>query len=315
MAFRTPTLLNSIDLQYGQRVENSPTVAWIMALNLGFRRAVCGGAGADSEGGWSKVRGGRFAGWSERGWPRALPLNCSGVLRSGSDSLTRSLARETWRLCRFSNLLFMLVLAAPRRSVYFSAPQSLADRGLGGEHERGDGSGILQSRAGYFGGIDHAGFHQVFVLLGGGVEAEVRIVVGLDLLDHDGAFGPAVQHDLPHRLLASAAHDGHAELLVALELQLLQRDRSAQQRNATARHDAFLDGCASGMQGVFDAGLFLFHLGFGGGTDFDDRHAAGQLRQALLQFLAVVVRGSLFDLGAELLDPALDVLRAYRRRR
>ena len=34
-------------------------------------------------------------------------LICSGVLRSGSESLTCSFARETWRLCRFNNLLSM----------------------------------------------------------------------------------------------------------------------------------------------------------------------------------------------------------------
>src|ERR1039457_7729811 len=54
--------------------------------------------------------------------------------------------------------------------------------------------------------------------------------------------------------------------------------------------------------------LFRSHLGLGCGSDLDDRHASGQLRQALLQFLAIVVRGSLLDLGPELLDPALDVL-------
>ena len=32
-------------------------------------------------------------------------LICSGVLKSGSESLSRSFARETWRLCRFANLL------------------------------------------------------------------------------------------------------------------------------------------------------------------------------------------------------------------
>ncbi len=35
-------------------------------------------------------------------------LICSGVLRSGSESLTRSRARETWRLCRFANRLSIL---------------------------------------------------------------------------------------------------------------------------------------------------------------------------------------------------------------
>ena len=35
-------------------------------------------------------------------------LTCSGVRTSGSDTLTRCRARETWRLCRFSSLLFMM---------------------------------------------------------------------------------------------------------------------------------------------------------------------------------------------------------------
>ena len=35
-------------------------------------------------------------------------VTCSGVLRSGSDTLTRCLARATWRLCRFSSRLSIL---------------------------------------------------------------------------------------------------------------------------------------------------------------------------------------------------------------
>jgi hypothetical protein len=37
-------------------------------------------------------------------------FNCSGVLTSGSDTLTRALARETCLLCRFSNLLSIFIL-------------------------------------------------------------------------------------------------------------------------------------------------------------------------------------------------------------
>ena len=62
------------------------------------------------------------------------------------------------------------------------------------------------------------------------------------------------------------------------------------------------------MQSVFDAGLLFLHLGFGGRADLDDGNAAGELRQALLQLLAIVVGGGLFDLGAELLDAAFDGL-------
>jgi len=68
----------------------------------------------------------------------------------------------------------------------------LADHGLGREHERGDGSRILQSCAGYFRGIDYPGLHQVFVLFRGSVKAEVRIPIVPDLLDYDRALRPAV---------------------------------------------------------------------------------------------------------------------------
>ena len=50
MAFRTPTLRNSIDRQCGQRVENSLALVWIMILDLRFRRAVRGWAGMVSDG-------------------------------------------------------------------------------------------------------------------------------------------------------------------------------------------------------------------------------------------------------------------------
>ena len=86
--------------------------------------------------------------------------------------------------------------------------------------------------------------------------------------------------------------------------------RRADQRHAAARHDAFFDGRLGGVHRVFDARLLFLHLGLGGRADLDDRHAADQLRQPLLQLLAVVVRGRVLDLRADLLDAALD-----RRRR
>jgi hypothetical protein len=69
------------------------------------------------------------------------------------------------------------------------------------------------------------------------------------------------------------------------------------------------------VQRVLDAGLLLLHLGLGRGADVDDGHAAGQLGQALLELLAVVVGGGFLDLAADLLDAALDVGGACRRLR
>src|SRR5262249_2115527 len=62
------------------------------------------------------------------------------------------------------------------------------------------------------------------------------------------------------------------------------------------------------MQSVLHAGLLLLHFGFGGRADLNHRHAARELRKALLELLAIVVAGSLFDLAAELLNAALDRL-------
>ena len=104
------------------------------------------------------------------------------------------------------------------------------------------------------------------------------------------------------------AHDVDADLLVALHLQVLQSLGSAQQSHAAAGNDAFFDRRASGMQSVFHASLLFLHFGLGGRADLDHRHAAGQLRQPLLQLLAVVIGGGLFDLRAELLDAAFDGL-------
>ena len=58
---------------------------------------------------------------------------------------------------------------------------------------------------------------------------------------------------------------------------------------------------------VVDAILLLLDLDFGRAADADDRNAAGELGQTLLQLLLVVVGGGLLDLRLDLGDAALDV--------
>ena len=92
--------------------------------------------------------------------------------------------------------------------------------------------------------------------------------------------------------------------LVSLPTALL----GAQERHAAARHDAFLDRGAGGVERVLDAVLLLLDLDLGGAADADHRDAAGELGQPLLQLLAVVVGGGLLDLRLDLVDARLDVL-------
>jgi hypothetical protein len=54
------------------------------------------------------------------------------------------------------------------------------------------------------------------------------------------------------------------------------------------------------VQGVFDAGFLFLHLGFGGSTDVDDGDAAGELGEALLELLTVVIAGGFVDLVLDL---------------
>ena len=83
---------------------------------------------------------------------------------------------------------------------------------------------------------------------------------------------------------------------------------AAQQGDATAGHDALLDGGLGRADRVLDAVLLLLELDLGGRADLEDRHAAGQLGEALLQLLAVVVGVGVVDLGLDLVDAALDVV-------
>ena len=66
------------------------------------------------------------------------------------------------------------------------------------------------------------------------------------------------------------------------------------------------------MQGIFDASLLLFHFDLGRRTNFDDGNTARQLGHALLELLAVVVRGGVFDLHTDLADAAFNRLRVAR---
>ena len=60
--------------------------------------------------------------------------------------------------------------------------------------------------------------------------------------------------------------------------------------------------------GVLDAVLLLLELHLGGGADLEHGDAAGQLGEALLELLAVVVGVGVLDLGLDLVDAALDVV-------
>ena len=129
------------------------------------------------------------------------------------------------------------------------------------------------------------------------------------LADDDRAVGAGILGDLAGRRLQRPAHDVDADLLVVvLRVELRPAPGGVEQRDTAAGHDALLDRGAGRVHGVLDAVLALLHLDLGRAADADDRDAAGQLGQPLLQLLAVIVGGRLLDLRADLRDAALDVV-------
>jgi hypothetical protein len=120
----------------------------------------------------------------------------------------------------------------------------------------------------------------------------------LDLLDDQGGLEAGVEHDLAQGASRARRMMSTPTFSSPRRLDVVEGLLAAEQRHAATGHDAFLDGRAGGVQRVLDAGLLLLHLGLGRGADVDDGHAAGQLGEALLELLAVVVGGGLLDLAA-----------------
>src|SRR5690606_8055658 len=185
----------------------------------------------------------------------------------------------------------------------------LGDDHLGGEQQAGDRRGVLQRGARDLRRVDDArGEHVVDERVRGGVVAVLAVVLLTDRVDDHAALGAGVGRDLAGGLLEGAHEDRRAGLLVAFERvgDLLDGLDRVDQRHAAARDDALLDGRAGGRQGVLEAVLLLLELGLGGSADADDRDAAGQLGQALLELLTGVVRVGGLELGLDALDALLD---------
>ena len=98
----------------------------------------------------------------------------------------------------------------------------LGHRNFGGEQQAGDRGGVLQRETHYLRGIDDAHLHQVAVLLGLGIEAEVALALG-NLAQHHRRLGARVGDDDAQWLLERTLHDLDAGFLInVVALHLIQ---------------------------------------------------------------------------------------------
>ena len=79
-----------------------------------------------------------------------------------------------------------------------------------------------------------------------------------------------------YELFQRATDDFHTLHVVVIALEFVESGQRAQESDAAASHDALFHRRTGCVQGVFDAGLLLFHLGLRCRADLDDGHAADQ---------------------------------------
>src|SRR5690606_28458572 len=166
---------------------------------------------------------------------------------------------------------------------------------------------VLQSSTSHLGWVQNALLDQVTVFASSGVVTVGAGAAGY-LVDNHAGFFAGVGDDGAQRSFDSTQDQLDTGVLVGVvAFQLGNSCAGTNQCNATARNDTFFDGCASSVQGVFNAGFLLFHFDFGGSANANHGNTASQLGHALLQFFTVVVGSGLFDLNADLFHASFDV--------
>src|SRR5690606_10453402 len=176
-----------------------------------------------------------------------------------------------------------------------------------------DARRVLQRATRHLRRVDDTGLDHVNVLAADHVIADIRVALFLRLaanaVDDDRAVTARVRPDLAHRSHERLTPDGHAgPLIPVMHHELVHRLHGVDQSHTSTPHDAFLDSGAGRAERVLDTMLLFLQLNLGGRTHADDRHTTGQLRQALLELLAVVVGRALLDGDLDLLNAALDGL-------
>src|SRR5919109_3822732 len=196
---------------------------------------------------------------SSRSTYRSTPQACA---RSAPTDTEKGAAdRPPLLLCQRYWLMHVAVAAGGRRRLVLLL--GLLHHGaLRGQHERGDGGGVLEGRPGDLGGIHDPGPHQVRPISLQRIEAG-GVPLRPDPLDHHGALVAGVGGNETGRLAQRGPDDPRPGGLIALELQGVQAFLDPDQRNPAARDDPFLDGRPSGRQGVLDPMLLLLQLHLG----------------------------------------------------
>src|ERR1700724_1921218 len=177
--------------------------------------------------------------------------------------------------------------------------RGLGHHNLGREQQARHGGGVLRRERRLLGRVEDARFPHVAELARGRVVAE-RALAFLHAVENHRGVLTGVVDDLTQGLLDRAGKNADtARLVLIRRLELVEGPLHTDQRHTAAGPHTLFPGCARRVQRVLDAGLLLLHLDLGGRADLDYGDAAGELRDALLPLLLVVIWSRLLDLPAD----------------
>src|SRR6185436_9562402 len=184
------------------------------------------------------------------------------------------------------------------------------DRGFRRQEKPGDRYRVLQREARDLGGIHDAELHQIAVLFGCGVIAEVAYSLAHGI-EHDGGVAAAVADDLPERLLDSARKNSETRRLILVHgWRRGYRLAHAQQRHTATGYGALEHGRPRRVERIVHPHHSFLHFDFARSADLDNRDTAGELCDTLFDFLSVVVRLRVLDHRSQRLNAIGDVLLA-----
>ena len=128
-----------------------------------------------------------------------------------------------------------------------------------------------------------------------------------DVLDDHRAILAGIRGNFAHRNFQRFTDNPDTRIFIfVFQPDFFQRFDGVDQGDTATRHDAFFLGGTGRAQRIFHPMFLLFEFGFGCGPNFDDGHTTGEFRHAFLQLLPIVIAGGVFDLPANLFDPAGD---------
>mmetsp|Transcript_31546 Transcript_31546/g.102791 ORF Transcript_31546/g.102791 Transcript_31546/m.102791 type:complete len:420 (+) Transcript_31546:1272-2531(+) len=190
----------------------------------------------------------------------------------------------------------------------------LRDDRLRGEHHAGDRARVLERRARHLFRIDDPHLEKVAEGVVHGVVAKLPLASS-DLLDDNLTFDAGVVGDDAHGGGERLHHNVRSERLLRVlyrRLDVGDKAREVHHRRAPARHNALLHRRERRVLRVLYAKLAVLHLCLRGGAHLDDGHPAGELGDALRDFLVVVERVRLAELLLQLRHAGGDFVRRPR---